>query len=700
MISSEAFEKAENQAEKLVEQMTVPELCSQLLHSSREIFHLGIPAYNWWNEGLHGAARSGTATVFPQAIGLAAMFDTSMMLKIGDIIATEQRAKFNTFSAINDRGIYKGVTVWSPNINIFRDPRWGRGQETYGEDPYLTSCLAVAFIRGLQGNDNKWLKTAACVKHFVAHSGPESERHHFNSIVSEKDLEETYFPAFEAAVKEADVNGVMGAYSEINGEPCCATHLIADKLRVEWGFRGIFISDCWAIRDFHEQHHYTDSPEESSAVAIKNGCDLNCGCTYNYLEKAFSKKLLTKEDLKKSVIRVLTTRILTGQFDHTPYDSIGFDSICTDEHHFVSLQAARESLVLLKNDGLLPLDKTQIKSLAIIGPNADSRKALWGNYHGTSMCYTTVLDGFRKLVNEDIRIFYSEGSSLNADKVERLGENDDRLSEAISSAKMSDAVILCLGLDESIEGEMHDDGNGGIAGDRKDIGLLPCQKRLLQAVGQTEKPIILVLFSGGGIDPEIDDIPSVKAVIQAWYPGEFGGEAIAEMIMGLINPSGKLPITFYRRSSRLPDFSSYSMKDRTYRYYNGEPLFPFGHGLSYTRFAYSNPLFNASDNSVTFTLSNVGELDGDEISFVWCRTESKDFPVNPKLCGFTRSHIKAGDQKMVTIKLDERFMTLVSDDGKRYVQHGKWHIYIAGSQIDQYSLSLSGSNVLAVNIDI
>ena len=700
MISPKAFDEAVSKAREIVSRMTASEMCSQLLHSSPAIPRLGIAEYNWWNEGLHGAARSGTATVFPQAIGLAAAFDVPLMRSIGDIVSTEQRAKYNTLSKLGDRGIYKGLTVWSPNINIFRDPRWGRGQETYGEDPYLTSRLAVAFIKGLQGDDENHLKTAACVKHFVAHSGPEAERHHFNSVVSEKDMEETYLPAFEDSIKEGDVNGVMGAYSEINGEPCCGTHMIEDKLRTEWGFRGIFISDCWAIRDFHEQHHYTQSPEESAAVALKAGCDINCGCTYRSLEKALSKNLITKDDLREAVVRAYTTRVLLGMAGDDAYSDISFDSICTPEHLAKSAEASRKSLVLLKNDGLLPLRKDSLKSLAIIGPNADSRRALWGNYHGTSMCYQTVLEGFRKLIGDECRIYYAEGSALEKDRVERLGEGGDRIAEAVAAASSSDAVVLCLGLDESIEGEMHDDGNGGIAGDRKDLGLLKVQRRLLEAVAGCGKPVILVLFSGGGIDPEIESLPSVKAVIQAWYPGEYGGMAIAEAVMGVINPSGKLPITFYRNSATLPDYSSYSMENRTYRYYKDKPLYPFGHGLSYTSYSYSNLSFDAENRKVSFVLSNEGPMDGEEVSFVWCSTDSEDAPSNPWLCGFVRSFVAAGERKTVTVDLDKRLGTLVDHKGVRYVRSGKWRIYVSGSQIDDYSLSLSGSNVLAAEIDI
>ena len=699
-ISPEAFEEAERKGKEIAEQMNADELMSQLLHSSPAVRRLGISKYNWWNEGLHGAARSGTATVFPQAIGLAAAFDSGMMERIGDAVSTEQRAKYNTLSRLGDRGIYKGLTVWSPNINIFRDPRWGRGQETYGEDPYLASVLAVAFIRGLQGTDPHRLKTAACVKHFVAHSGPEPERHHFNASVSPRDMEETYLPAFEAAVREGHVNGVMGAYSEINGEPCCCTHLIEDLIRRKWGFRGIFISDCWAIRDFHEQHHYTSSPEESAAAALKVGCDLNCGCTYSYLGKALSKGLISKDDLRRSAGRLFTTRTLLGEFGEAPYSSIGFEEIASERHRLLSEEASEKSLVLLRNDGLLPLDRNTGR-IAVIGPNADSRIALWGNYHGTSMRYTTVLEGMRELAGKDTRIFYAEGSALTADHVERLGEKDDRIAEAVAAAEASDAAVLCLGYNESIEGEMHDDGNGGIAGDRKDLRLPPPQRRLLQRVAETGCPIVLVLFSGGGIDPEIEGMPSVRAVIQAWYPGEAGGKAVAELIFGLINPSGRLPVTFCRADSQLPDYASYSMKGRTYRFMEEKPLYPFAFGLSYTSFRYSDPSFDKERRTFSFTLRNTGDMDGEEVSFVWCSLpDDKDSTPNPRLAGFARTMLRAGEEKRVDIILDERFQTLVGDDGSRTVRHGRWELSAAGSQCDEYSLSLTGGNAAAITAEL
>lgn len=699
MIEKEAKERAREKAGQIVSQMTLREMMSQLLHNSPAIKRLGIPEYNWWNEGLHGAARSGTATVFPQAIALAATFSTTLLHEVGEIVSDEQRAKYEAFSSKGDRGIYKGLTIWSPNVNIFRDPRWGRGQETYGEDPYLTSSLAVSFIKGIQGDDGSHLKCAATVKHFAAHSGPEAERHHFNSVVSEKDLEETYLPAFKAAVQKAGVDGVMGAYSMLNGEPSCATGLIDSLLRKKWGFDGIFVSDCWAIRDFHEQHHYTSKPEESAALAVKRGCDLNCGCTYSYLEKAYSKGLISREEIKRAAVRLFTTRVLLGEFGDNIY-SVPYSAVASPEHYRASLEASRRSVVLLSNDGFLPLSPDSISSIAVIGPNADSRAVLWGNYHGTSASYTTVLEGVKNVLGESVRVYFSEGSGLVKDHVERLGENDDRLSEAASAAELADVVLLCLGLDETVEGEMHDDGNGGIAGDRNDVRLPRPQRKLLERVAESGKPIVLVLFSGGGIDPEIKHMENVRAVIQGWYPGEAGGQAIAEIIFGLVNPSGKLPITFYRSADTLPDYADYSLKGRTYRYMTERPLYPFAHGLSYTSYSYRSICYDEKANEARLIVANTGSMDGEEVSFVWCSIDSDDAPPNPRLCGFARTAIASGEEREVRIRLDDDVFTLVDKSGSRYRKSGVWKLSCGGSQCDVYSLSLSGSNVLYLEVEI
>ena len=546
-------EEARKRAQDLVSRMTLEEKASQLRYDAPAIPRLGVPAYNWWNEGLHGVARAGVATSFPQAIGMAAAFDTGLMQMVGDVIAEEGRAKYNAYSAQDDRDIYKGLTFWSPNVNIFRDPRWGRGHETYGEDPYLTGELGSAFVKGLQG-DGEYLKAAACAKHFAVHSGPEAVRHQFDAKVSKKDLYETYLPAFEKLVKEADVEAVMGAYNRTNGEPCCGSRtLIQDILREEWGFQGHYVSDCWAIRDFHEHHMVTDTAEESAAMALKNGCDVNCGNTYLHLLKACQDGLVTEEEIGKAAERLFTTRFLLGLFDETGYDGIGYDRLECAEHVETAARATAESLVLLKNNGILPLKKEDIRAIGVIGPNADSRSALIGNYHGTSSRYITVLEGIQDYVPEGTRVYYSEGCHLFRDRVEGLAWRQDRISEALSVAKNSDVVILCLGLDETLEGEEGDTGNSYASGDKADLLLPQVQRELAEAVMQAGKPVILLNMTGSAMDLRYFE-EHADAVMQVWYPGARGGKTIAEVLFGEISPSGKLPVTFYNSIEELPEF--------------------------------------------------------------------------------------------------------------------------------------------------
>ena len=411
-------EEALERAREIVGKMTLQEKAEQLTYNAAANERLNIPRYNWWNEGLHGVARAGTATVFPQAIGLAAIFDDEFLEKVAEVVSTEARSKYNEFSKNDDRDIYKGITLWSPNVNIFRDPRWGRGQETYGEDPYLTSRLGVAFVKGLQG-EGKYLKTAACAKHFAVHSGPEGVRHEFNAVTNNKDLYETYLPAFEACVKEADVESVMGAYNRTNGEPCCGSKtLLVDILRGKWSFKGHVVSDCWAIVDFHMNHKVTSTATQSAALAIKNGCDLNCGNVYLQMMLAYKEGLVSEEDITRATERLMATRIRLGMFnDDCEYDEITYEVNDCKEHNKLSLEAARKSMVLLKNDGILPLDKSKIKSIAVIGPNADSKIMLSGNYYGTASKYTTILEGIHDEVGEDVRVYYSEGCHLYKDKV-------------------------------------------------------------------------------------------------------------------------------------------------------------------------------------------------------------------------------------------------------------------------------------------
>ena len=578
-----SHEEALARAKELVAQMTLQEKAEQLTYNASANERLNIHRYNWWNEALHGVARAGTATVFPQAIGVAAIFDDDFLEKIADVISTEGRAKYNEYLRSNDRDIYKGLTFWSPNVNIFRDPRWGRGQETYGEYPYLTSRLGVAFVKGLQ-SDGKYLKLDACAKHFAVHSGPEGLRHEFNAISNNKDLYETYLPALEACVKETDVESIMGAYNRTNGEPCCGSKtLLVDILRGKWNFKGHVVSDCWAITDFHMNHKVTSTATQSAALAIKNGCDLNCGNVYLQMMLAYKEGLVSEEDITRAAERFIATRIRLGMFDEDcEYDEIVYEVNDSKEHNELSLEAARKSMVVLKNNGVLPLDKSKLKYIAVIGPNADSKIMLSGNYYGTASKYTTILEGIHDEVGDNIRVYYSEGCHMYKDKVESLALPNDRISEAISIAKRSDVVILCLGLDSSIEGEQGDTGNSQAAGDKIDLNLLGKQQELLEAVIKTGTPVIVVLGTGSTLTlNEADE--NCAAILNAWYPGSHGGKVVADLLFGKFSP-----ITFYKGTENLPDFEDYYMDNRTYRYMNDESLYSFGYGLTYSKVELKN----------------------------------------------------------------------------------------------------------------
>jgi len=704
----------EERARDLVSRMTIEEKVSQMLFNAPAIPRLGIPAYNWWNEALHGVARAGTATVFPQAIGMAATFDEDLIKRVAEVISDEARAKHHEYSRKNDRGIYKGLTFWSPNVNIFRDPRWGRGHETYGEDPYLTSRLGVAFVKGLQGDHPKYLKVAACAKHFAVHSGPEAERHSFNAEASPKDLRETYLPAFEACVKEAKVESVMGAYNRTNGEPCCGSKtLLMDILRGEWGFEGHVTSDCWAVRDFHLHHKVTATAPESAALAVKNGCDLNCGNTYGNLLIALEEGLITEEDIDRSVTRLMMTRMKLGMFDkeeNVPYTKIPYEVNDCQEHRNLAREVAERSITLLKNDGILPLDLDKINSVAVIGPNADSRKALMGNYYGTASKYVTVLEGIRDILGKDKRVFYSVGSAL-ADQFSEglsrmLGEGPDRLSEAVSCAEKADVTILCLGLDESLEGEEGDTGNEYFSGDKADLSLPKCQVQLLEAILATGKPVIVVVLAGSALDLRLAD-EKANAVLQAWYPGEEGGHAVASIIFGRSNPCGRLPVTFYYGAEDLPDFRDYSMKGRTYKYMETEALYPFGFGLSYTSFDYSNLSLSADrikageSFECSVTIRNTGKYDGYEVAQLYLK-DMEAGAVVPRwqLNGIRCVFLKAGEEKTVSFKLTPRQMALVDDEGNIVLEPGKFRVYVGGSQPDARSLSLTGKEVLNADFEV
>ena len=702
MISKEECRK---QAAVLVSGMTLEEKASQLTYQSPAIKRLGIPAYNWWNEALHGVARAGTATSFPQAIGLAAMFDDKLLGRIADAIATEGRAKYNESSRHGDRDIYKGLTFWSPNVNLFRDPRWGRGHETYGEDPYLSSRLGVAFIKGLQG-DGEHLKAAACVKHFAVHSGPEALRHEFDAVVSDKDLWETYLPAFEACVTEADVEAVMGAYNRTNGEPCCGSFLLLrDILRGRWGFCGHVVSDCWAIKDFHMSHMVTRTAVESAALAMNAGCDLNCGNMYLHLLSAYHEGLVTQEQITKSAERLFAARIRLGLFDGSEYDSIPYEMVECDKHLSLSLQAARESIVLLKNNGILPLDKKFLKTIGVIGPNADSRLALKGNYYGTSSRYITLLEGIQDEVGSGVRILYAQGCELVKDRAEPLAMPYDRTAEAVTVAEHSDVVIMCLGLNETLEGEEIDEGNGCGSGDKADLLLPQVQIRLLERILAVGRPVVLCLTAGSAIDLVSAD-EACAAILQTWYPGARGGKAAADILFGNVSPSAKLPVTFYRSTDNLPEFTDYSMKNRTYRYLEEEPLYPFGFGLTYGNVGCKSvDLVSVpsagSDVTVQIHLENKGPADTQEVIQAYIKAQDSPFAVkNVSLCGFKRIFLHAGESGEVQMVISRKAFTVVDDRGERCSGGSRFTLYFGVSQPDARSIALTGKVPLILSIEM
>ena len=687
---------ARKKAEALVAQMTLEEKTSQLRYCSPAIERLGVPAYNWWNEALHGVARGGTATSFPQAIGLAATFDDVLLEKLGDVAATEGRAKYNALSAKGDRDIYHGLTFWSPNINIFRDPRWGRGHETYGEDPCLTSRMGRAYVRGLQGN-GATMKAAACAKHFAVHSGPENLRHSFDAAASPKDLEETYLPAFEDLVRKAGVEAVMGAYNRTNGEPCCGSKtLLTDILRGKWDFQGHVVSDCWAIRDFHTGHMVTRTPAESVALALRSGCDVNCGESYFHLLDALGQGLITEEQITEAAVRLYTTRFLLGLFDGSEYDAVPYTAIECEEHLELAREAALESCVLLKNNGMLPLRAEG--TIGVIGPNANSRGALIGNYYGTASRYVTVLEGIQDRMEGHGRVLFSEGCHLFEDRVEPLAQPDDRLAEALAVAENSDTVVLVLGYDERLEGEERDEGNHCGSGDKEDLLLPEPQRRLLEAVLAVGRPTVVVLAGGSAMDVSLAQ-ERADAILLAWYPGAGGGRAVAELLFGDASPSGKLPVTFYRNAAldELPAFTDYAMTNRTYRYYTGTPLYPFGYGLSYAQIELT--ALTADREKAELTVQNFSPFSAQEVIELYLRDgDSADAPVNPILCGFLRVRLEAGEEKRVSIPLDPRAFTVVDAAGERLPGSGNWTLYAGFGQPDPRTRELSGKTCLNTEI--
>ena len=806
----------------LVSRMTLEEKVSQMMNAAPAIPRLGIPVYDWWNEGLHGVAFSGVATVFPQAIGLGATFDPRLAGRIASVISEEARAKYNEAQRRGNRARFYGLTFWSPNINIFRDPRWGRGQETYGEDPYLTARMGVAFVRGLQGDDPRYLKVVATPKHYAVHSGPEPERHRFDAKAAERDLRETYLPAFRATVTEAHAASVMCAYNRTNGEPCCAnTHLLVDILRGEWNFGGYVVSDCGAIGDIYQRHHFVKTAEEASAVALKRGTDIECGDTYRALVAAVKQGLVSEAEIDRAVKRLFEARFRLGMFDPpemVPYAKIPFSANDSPEHRQLALEAARESVVLLKNENnTLPLRK-DLKAIAVIGPNADEVPVLLGNYNGQPSRATTPLAGIRQRVSPQTKVLYATGTTLtdvsvvpvpasalrglkaeffanrNLEGAPVLTRADEAVNfdwgmsapapgvpaddfsarwtgklvptvsgkyrfgaiaddgvrvfldgkliaedwtehapttvtgevtleagksydlkmeyyesklgavaklvwqppaatsgspydEAVKVAKQADAVVLVLGLSSQLEGEeMTVREPGFLGGDRTDIGLPARQQALLESVAATGKPVVLVLLNGSALSVNWADA-NVAGIVEAWYPGEEGGAAIADVLFGDYNPGGRLPVTFYRSVAQLPPFDDYRMQGRTYRYFKGDPLYPFGYGLSYTNFKYDKLKLSATRVKageglrVSAEVQNTGAREGDEVVQVYVAHVAASVPVPIRsLGGVSRISLKPGERRSVSFTLTPEQLSVIDDAGRRVAEPGEFSITVGGKQ--------------------
>ena len=679
----------EKRVDDLISRMTLAEKVSQMMNDAAPVERLGIPKYDWWNEGLHGVARAGYATVFPQAIGLAATWDTALMRQVADVISTEARAKNNEFVRRGDRGRYKGLTFWSPNINIFRDPRWGRGQETYGEDPYLTSRLGVAFVEGLQGDDPRYLKVVATPKHYAVHSGPEPERHGFDARAPERDLRETYLPAFRATVVEAHAASVMCAYNRTNGEPCCANkRLLTDILRGEWGFGGYVVSDCGAITDIWKGHHFANSEAEASALALRAGTDLSCGREYASLVEAVKEGLISEAEINTALKRLMTARFRLGMFDPpelVPYARILFSESDSPAHRELSLRAARESVVLLKNENnTLPLRK-DLKTIAVIGPNADAPDVLLGNYNGQPSKSVTPLEGIRNKVSPATKVLYSAGV-YEPGKTIKPADASALREDALSKARQADVVVMIMGISPALEGEeMNVNVEGFRGGDRTDIALPKAQEDLIKEVHALGKPIVLALLNGSALAVNWAE-ENVPAIVEAWYPGEEGGTALADVLFGDYNPGGRLPVTFYKSVAQLPAFDDYKMQGRTYRYFSGDPLYPFGFGLSYTKFKYSNLKLSRSVKAgekvrVGVDVQNVGGRAGDEVVELYVRDLTASVPVPIRsLEGVARIFLKPGERRRVSFTLEPRQLSLIDDRGRRVVEPGEFSVSVGGKQ--------------------
>ena len=681
----------DERVEDLVNRLTLEEKAWQMMHNSPAVERLGIPEYNWWNEALHGIGRSGVATVFPQAIGMGATFDEDLILEVANAISDEARATHNTAVENGYRRQYSGLTFWTPNINIFRDPRWGRGQETYGEDPFLTALLGTAFVKGLQGDHPKYLKTAAAAKHYAVHSGPEKLRHEFNAEASMKDMWETYLPAFKALV-DADVETIMCAYNATNGEPCCANkYLLQDVLRDKWNFQGHIVSDCWALVDFYEGHNVVETPEEAADLGIKSGVNLNCGSVYPSLVEAVNQGLVTEAEIDEQLAILMRTKFKLGLFDpaeNNPYSQLSAENLDTEEHRALARKVAQKSIVMLKNNGALPL-KNDLSKYFITGPNATSIEVLLGNYHGINPNLVTILEGLAGAIEPQSQMQYRQGTLLDR-------PNANPQDWASPNAANSDATIAVLGISGVLEGEEGESIASETFGDRLDYNLPQNQidylRKLSEAAG--DNPLIAVITGGSPMNlQEVHEL--ADAVLLVWYPGEEGGNAVADVIFGEVSPSGRLPITFPKSLNDLPPYEDYSMEGRTYKYMDAEPMYPFGFGLSYTDFSYSDikisndRIRKGKSLNASITVTNSGETKAEEVVQLYVSDLQASVRA-PKyqLFGVKRVELEPGASEEISFEITPQMMELVNKEGERVLESGKFRIYIGGSSPGNRSAEL------------
>jgi Beta-glucosidase-related glycosidases len=685
----------EERVADLVSRMTLQEKAYQMMNSAPGIERLGLLPFEWWNEALHGVARTGRATVFPQNIGLAATFDPDLVKRIGEAISDEAWAKFNIAQRMQNYGKYTGLTFYAPNINIFRDPRWGRGQETYGEDPYLTSRMGIAYVQGMQGNDPHFLKTAACAKHYVVHSGPEASRHSFDAEPPMKDFMETYTPAFEALVKEGNVQSVMCAYNRTFGKPCCgSSFLLSELLRKRWGFQGYITTDCDAITNFYKHHGAAKDEAEACALAIKSGVNLDCGNEFQSLPEAVKRGLITEKEIDQALSKLLVTRFKLGLLDpvnNNPYSKIGEEVIGCKKHVDLAYEAAAKSIVLLQNkNSLLPLKKT-IKSIFVTGPYAASQDVLMGNYNGVSDHLTTVLEAIVGKVSAGTSVFYRQG-------VEPSAPNQNASNYAFGEGANSDVIVGVFGVSGVFEGEEGESTASSTLGDRLNLNIPQNQLDFLRTMKKrSKKPIVLILTGGSPVcTAELSEI--ADAIIFVWYPGQEGGRAVADALFGDVNPSGRLAITFPKSVDQLPAFDDYSMKGRTYRYMTAEPLYPFGFGLSYTAFQYSDiaidkaKIKKGETVTVTAKITNTGKSDGEEVVQLYV-TDVKASTRVPlySLDGVKRLQLKSGESQTVSFQVTPRMMELVNDNGDRVLESGDFKVTIAGSSPSSVAQTLGAA---------